>query len=905
MKKIKEFIIKNKVYFLYTLLFVITFVITYWVFYKNRISFIWNNDGVKQHFAILYDFNENIRNIFKEGLSTFSLNIGLGLDFIGQYSYYVLGDPFALISLLFPMDKLNYAYCLMIILRMFCAGLAFIVYCRFKKQKDIPTLIGTIAYVFCGFAIYAGLRHPYFLNSMILLPIIFIGIEKIFKEDKKALFIISIFLSAVVNYYFFYMLTIIAVIYAAVYYFYNYRKAGTKYFFKTLGKFAVCYIIGVLLSGIILIPTIYAFLNSARSDAEIVMEFSSSYYPNFLMNNLNINGANWKVVGLTSLFIPLLTVAFINIKNNKKEITMFLIMTIMLLIPQIASIMNGFSYPTDRWVFAYIFILCFIMVNNFKNNYNKKEIIIMAIATVLYGIFAYITAQNNKQNFENLIMNMSFAIVFIIIIAIKNILLKNKLKKVAFKFANILVILVLIANIKVNSSYLLDKDKGNYSGEFIKLSKNYKVYKNENGKISNFKEAVEYIKQIDNGVYRITKYPIEIDNTSIIYNYNGISGYYSIGNSGVYNLAEELELTGYKQTVPITTLNNRSQLIDMLDVKYLVCDKEYEKYVPYGYKEIKEIGKTRIYENKNYLPIGIFYSNYLSRVEYESLTSLEKQNSMMEFAKIEDVEEIEEYQIGKGNLDDIKNIGHEINYTIVDEKGILEDNNINIEKGKNTIELELENILEGELYIVFENINYNTYSQDSSTKYTLKVENAGKTVSETMQDIKNAYYIKKDNLVFNFGKSSSENNKIGITINADSKGKFSYGDIKVISIPYDKIDGQVEQIKNSLFENVTYSNNKITGYINNKENGILQLSIPFSDGWKCYVDGQETETLRVNTAFVGIPLNSGEHTIEFVYHTPWLNAGIICSLTGLVGLILVIFLDIKKHKKRKLIEKKC
>ena len=110
MKKIKEFVIKNKVYFLYTILFIITFILTYWIFYKNRISFIWNNDGVKQHFAILYDFNENIRKVFKNGLNTFSLNIGLGLDIIGQYSYYVLGDPFALISLIFPMDKLNYAY---------------------------------------------------------------------------------------------------------------------------------------------------------------------------------------------------------------------------------------------------------------------------------------------------------------------------------------------------------------------------------------------------------------------------------------------------------------------------------------------------------------------------------------------------------------------------------------------------------------------------------------------------------------------------------------------------------------------------------------------------------------------------------------------------------------------------
>ena len=904
MKKIKEFVIKNKVYFLYTILFIITFILTYWIFYKNRISFIWNNDGVKQHFAILYDFNENIRKVFKNGLNTFSLNIGLGLDIIGQYSYYVLGDPFALISLIFPMDKLNYAYCLMVIARMFCAGLAFIVFCKYKKKKDFPILIGTIGYVFCGFAIYGGLRHPYFLNSMILLPIIFIGIEKIFKEDKKILFIISIFLSAVVNYYFFYMLTIIAVIYAAVYYFYNYRKAGVKYFFKILGKFTICYIIGVLLSGIILVPTIFAFLNSARSDADIVMEFSSSYYPNFLMNNLNIDGTNWKVVGLTSLFIPLLAVGFVNIKNNKNEITILIIMTIMLLIPQIASIMNGFSYPTDRWIFAYIFILCYIMTNNFKKSYNKYEIIIMSIVTILYGMLAWFTAQKNEQKLQNFAFNMIFAILFVVIIGIKDILFKNKTRKVTVNIVNILMIIVLITNIKVNSSYLLDKDKGNYSGEFIKLSNNYKIYETENEAITNFKEAVEYIKQIDNTVYRITKYPIKIDNTSIVYNYNGISGYYSIGNSGVYNFAEKLELTGYKQTVPISNLNNRSQLLDLLGVKYLVCDEKNEKYVPYGFELIKEIEKTKIYENKNYIPIGIFYNMYINNNEYDTLTSLEKQNSMIEFAKIEDEEKIKDYQIEKGNLDDIKNIEDEINYKINDEKGILEGNTINTEKGKNIIELQLDYIPKGELYIVFENINYIPDSKKSSTKYTLKVENAEKAVSETVQDIKNAYYIKKDNLVFNFGESNKRDNKIKITIDAN-KGKFTFDKIKVVSIPYEKIDEQAQKLKKSEFENIVYSNNRITGNIKNQKDGILQLSIPFSSGWKCYVDGQAVETIKVNTAFIGIPLKSGEHSIEFVYSTPGLNLGIISSVIGIIGLMILVNIDKNNKRKKKLIEKKC
>ena len=389
-----------------------------------------------------------------------------------------------------------------------------------------------------------------------------------------------------------------------------------------------------------------------------------------------------------------------------------------------------------------------------------------------------------------------------------------------------------------------------------------------------------------------------------MYNYNGISGYYSIGNSGVYNFAEKLELTGYKQTVPISNLNNRSQLLDLLGVKYLVCDEKNEKYVPYGFELIKEIEKTKIYENKNYIPIGIFYNKYINNNEYDSLTSLEKQNSMIEFAKIEDEEKIKDYQIEKGNLDDIKNIEDEINYKINDEKGILEGNTINTEKGKNIIELQLDYIPKGELYIVFENINYIPDSKKSSTKYTLKVENAEKAVSETVQDIKNAYYIKKDNLVFNFGESNKRDNKIKITIDAN-KGKFTFDKIKVVSIPYEKIDEQAQKLKKSEFENIVYSNNRITGNIKNQKDGILQLSIPFSSGWKCYVDGQAVETIKVNTAFIGIPLKSGEHSIEFVYSTPGLNLGIISSVIGIIGLMILVNIDKNNKRKKKLIEKKC
>lgn len=75
-------IAKNKIYLWYTLLFCITALIVFMIFIQLNKGFIWQDDGFKQHYSILYDFNQIMRNSFKEGFQTFSWDMGLGLDVI-------------------------------------------------------------------------------------------------------------------------------------------------------------------------------------------------------------------------------------------------------------------------------------------------------------------------------------------------------------------------------------------------------------------------------------------------------------------------------------------------------------------------------------------------------------------------------------------------------------------------------------------------------------------------------------------------------------------------------------------------------------------------------------------------------------------------------------------------------
>lgn len=408
MRKMKENVNlkvkKDKTYITYTILFCVISFFVFVVFIIYNKSFVWEEDGIRQHFVILYDFNQMVRNMFQNGIPMLSWNIGLGLDVIGQYSYYVIGDPFAYISLIFPMDKLEAAYNILVLLRIYCVGLAFISYCKYTKKKKFNTILGAIIYTFCGFILYAGVRHPYFTNAAIFLPLTLLGIEKLLKENKKISLAFIIFFSLVSNYYFFYMITIISVLYGVIKYILEYNQ-GIKVFLNKIGSAILCYIIGVLMAGVIILSTIYAFINSARTESLQVSNYASQFYEFFFMGIVSMRHKNWTAIGVSSVILLMIPILFTKLKNKEARsfLVLFIITTTMLLIPQVASMMNGFSFPNNRWVFAYCFILAYIVTLGFDTqlNYSKKQKLYMFITLILYSVIGiFVTKLKIKKNLD-------------------------------------------------------------------------------------------------------------------------------------------------------------------------------------------------------------------------------------------------------------------------------------------------------------------------------------------------------------------------------------------------------------------------------------------------------------------------------------------------------------------------
>lgn len=900
-----------KTYGIYTVLFVLCVIAIYYPFYKYNKSFIWQTDGFGQHFAILYNFNETIRNLihnFGQGLNTFSWNIGIGSDIIGEFSYYIIGDPFAYISLLFPMDKLEFAYNFLIALRLYSVGIAFLTYCKYHKNKAFNSIVGALIYTFCGFTLYAGVRHPFFLNAVLMLPIVLLGVDKILKENKYVLFILSIAITAFMNYYFLYMITILAFIYGVIKYLVEVRDRNIKNAIVKLVKAGSAYLLGILLAAVILLPTIYFFSVSNRIGDVKAVPYSLSYYSSLLGLFISNGGKYWTRICVSPLVVLLMPVALhrtIKNRNNRQNISIMIniiVELIMLLFTFCGSAMNGFSFQQNRWVFGLVFLLAYMVTLNLdpKLTFSKREKDLMLIVLLLYfNIVAII----GKVSIRYVAITFSISLIMVLIAFVANSRFGVKFKKI---IPYIMCVMVVISILNYSTQLFVTKK---YVSSFKTSGEAINLYNSCNGKLQYYGDTIREIANKDDGFYRISNADTNTNlNDSLVLDYKSLNQYLSIGNKYVGMLCKDLIIKNYSDTNALKKLDDRTKVTTMLANKYYIVTKKQESYVPYGYELLDTIqtqdGKlnTEVYINKKSLPIGNFYDNYIIKEDYNMLTALEKEQALIDTVVIDNEESISNYDIlyNENIIDEIKEkTTKECKFDICDTDHIMKDSHTIKTKDKaKSIKMQMSDDVPQncELYVYIDNLNFKPTG--SSNKYDVKIDYGNISKKQSVAD-KNtsAYYTKMPGVLINLGYKEQHKGNIKITFTGN--GTYTMDSIKLIAVPMDVYDNSLSKLNKTKFEVSEYNNEIIKGYIKNDDNGILQISTPYNEGWKAYVDGVETEVIKVNNAFVGIPLLKGEHEICFKYETPYLKLGGIISLISFVVFISYIIYEMKRGKGNK------
>ena len=90
--------------------------------------------------------------------------------------------------------------------------------------------------------------------------------------------------------------------------------------------------------------------------------------------------------------------------------------------------------------------------------------------------------------------------------------------------------------------------------------------------------------------------------------------------------------------------------------------------------------------------------------------------------------------------------------------------------------------------------------------------------------------------------------------------------------------------------------NGFTAHIDAQEAGLVIFTIPWDKGFTATLDGQPTEIVQCDVAFMGVWVEPGEHEIVFTYRTRYLTLGIAMSALAAVVLTGYVVLCRRKAK---------
>lgn len=832
-------------------------------------------------------FFEGLRDILLgESSPIYSFSRALGGEFFGIFAYY-LASPFSFLVLLFPKSMITEALLLMFLLKAGSCGLTFGIYIEAtRKRSRVATVMFSCMYALCAYAVVMQ-HNTMWIDNMILLPLVMLGIENLIKYGKFKLYVISLTLAIFSNFYIGYMMCI----FSAVYFFYAYfsrdpeerNPLGMRHHFaKSAGRFALFSIIAAVICAALLLCTYYSLSFGKTEFSNPNYAFNQKFDWMDLVSKLFIGSYDTvRPEGLPFVYCGILTLILLplyffapHIKTREKVASSLLIAFFLLSfnITTLDLFWHGMQRP--NWLnYRYSFMLCFIMVLLAYKAFERIREIGYRKVLAVCGTLALILIILQKLEYEH-VDDLATIWLSLLIIGVYMLILRASTHPRAYMRSTASLVLAILVGVELfgaGIANLIDLDE-----DVVYSSRtSYRSF------IDRFLPVVEEVQRQDESFYRMEKTLHRKTNDPYALHMYGLSNSTSTLNQETIKLLNNLGLaskshwTKYLGSTPVVD--------SLLGIKYLIAEAGDDS-VPAFYEAV--------------------YTSQNEDTGSDDLTAYENPYALsLAFAVNKSLETL--------NINDASYASPFERLNAIVDSMLGDDAEGPMFKAQSFTE-EASPSLTASTVSGHTKYTKNGKSSESSVTYTLNI-----TSSDTLYCYFPSNYAREADLYVNgVKKGTFFGNE---TFRVVELGAFNPGDQVTVSLTLLEDELYIKQGENYFYymntealekampllgENQyqieSYREDSFTGTITVTENkNLVFTSIPYDEGWNIYANGEKITPVKLLDGVIGFYLDPGEYTLELKYWPSCLSIGLIGSVVGLCAFAAAWVLS-EQYRKRKL-----
>lgn len=834
-------------------------------------------------------FFEGLRNLIYGDASSFlySFSRSLGGEFMGMYAYY-LASPLSYIVALFPQDRIQEAILTILLLKTGFCGLSFGYYLHSHTKKPCKLSVFTfsVMYALSAYAVCQQ-SNTMWIDALVWLPLLALGIEQLILNKKYKLYTFALSFILISNYYIGYMICIFAVLY----FFYTYFSRSCEqinpqkeklHFARAGARFGLFSILSAAISAFMLVAAYYSLGFGKSTFSEPNWELSAKFDVLDMLTKF-LPGAydTFEPSGLPFVYCGLLSLILLPVYFTAKKISarekiasaaLLGVFLVSFLFDPLDLIWHGFSMP--NWLNGrYSFIFCFVLlVLAFKGLGNLRSagekfilgicaFIVLFVATAQkFELESYINSDKKLLTFGCIWFSILFTVIILALLCLKIRIRSQKAGRCVSAVLAAVVCLEVFCNgiicfIKIDDDVAFTR---------------YSSYQNF---LDDLRPTVEQLKEYDPGFYRTEKTHHRQRNDNFALALRGISNSTSTLNSEAIQLIYNL---GYTGRAHLTQYRGGTPMGDsLLGIKYVIDKKDSTRFDNL-YEKVEEIDdpKYNVYKNPYALSLAYGVSDEIKTFEINDSEAyanvFERYNALLPAmtgsdSELSVFERISGLNTDSGNCKEIK-LATTLRYSAPEKS---------------------------EGYFTF------TYTAPYSGNYYFYPDWAGNLDSTDVKigDGEKISFLERDTdhiLSLGYFAEGSEI-KLTFYISKDQSINFYTQHGFLWYFNEGVYESSMQELMNlsQLAINNESTDDHIFGTMTtvNDVQSVL-TTIPYDQGWKIYVDGEQVESYKSLDALLSFDIaTAGDHNIELKYMPDIYKTGIIISISGIVAFIALCAAD--------------